>query len=231
VTILIGNKQIITIKGTREGLSLHMDDACSFEDLLKELEEKLAANRIDSADHLVGVHIQLGNRYLYKEQEEILCKMITSKQRLKIESIHSDVITKQAANEWKEEAEVKAVSRVVRSGQVLEVKGDLLLLGDVNPGGCVTATGNIFVMGNLLGIAHAGKDGNADAVIAASYMNPTQLRIADYISRAPDHETDGVYMECGHIDDEQEKIIIDRLQAVIRKRPGISSFERRMLNG
>ncbi|MEC0304210.1 septum site-determining protein MinC, partial [Terribacillus saccharophilus] len=66
---MIGNKQIITIKGTREGLSLHMDDACSFEELIKELEEKLAANRIDSADHLVGVHIQLGNRYLYKEQE------------------------------------------------------------------------------------------------------------------------------------------------------------------
>jgi len=228
---LIGNKQIITIKGTREGLTLHMDDACSFEELLKELEEKLEANRIDSADHLVSVHIQLGNRYLYEEQEETLRQMITSKQRLRVESIHSDVITKKKANEWKEEAEVKAISRVVRSGQVLEVKGDLLLLGDVNPGGCVTATGNIFVMGNLLGIAHAGKDGNADAVIAASYMNPTQLRIADYISRAPDHETDGVYMECGHIDEEEKKIIIDRLQAVIRKRPGISSFERRMLNG
>src|SRR5699024_10424628 len=92
---------------------------------------------------------------------------------------------------------IKAFNRVVRSGQVLRVEGDLLLIGDVNPGGKVVATGDIYIMGNLRGIAHAGINGNRKAIIAASYMKPTQLRIADYISRAPDYETDGVYMECG----------------------------------
>src|SRR5699024_1940944 len=118
-----------------------------------------------------------------------------------------------------------------RSGQVLEVTGNLLLIGDVNPGGRVIATGNIYIMGQLNGIAHAGSEGDTQAVIVASYMKPNQLRIADYISRAPDYEPQGVYMECGFIDEEQDKIMIDRLQVLTQRRKSLSGFERRMLNG
>lgn len=84
----------------------------------------------------------------------------------------------------KEEAEIISVSKIVRSGQVLEVKGDLLLIGDVNPGGTVRAGGNIFVLGSLKGIAHAGFNGNNHAVIAASEMLPTQLRINHVLNRS-----------------------------------------------
>ena len=44
------------------------------------------------------------------------------------------------------------VARIIRSGQVLQVAGDLLLIGDVNPGGTVIAGGNIFIMGALKGL-------------------------------------------------------------------------------
>src|SRR5699024_519012 len=130
-----------------------------------------------------------------------------------------------------EASEIKGFNRIIRSGQVLEITGDMLLIGDVNPGGRIIATGNIYVMGNLHGIAHAGSEGDRDAVIAASYMHPSQLRIADCISRAPDYESDGVYMECGLIDEEQDKIIIDRLQILSHKRKDLNRFERRMLHG
>lgn len=86
-------------------------------------------------------------------------------------------------------------------------------------------------MGQLLGIAHAGADGDEDAVIAASYMKPSQLRIAGYISRAPDYESDGVYMEYGYIDKSQNKIMIDQLKVLSRKRVDVSGFERRIQNG
>src|SRR5699024_10836560 len=121
--------------------------------------------------------------------------------------------------------EIKTINRIVRSGQVVEVEGDLLLIGDVNPGAQVKATGNIFVLGNLLGIAHAGVNGNEDAVIAASFMNPTQLRIANYLSRAPDYVSEGVYMECGYLD--KEKIVIDRLQALPYVRKELRGLEGR----
>ncbi len=229
--IVIVNKQLITIKGTREGLTLYIDDLCSFDDVKKELEEVLSTKYTDKDEPMITVTIQLGNRYLHKHQEDELRDIIRKKNKLVVQSIESNVISKKQALEWKEESEIKTISKIVRSGQVIEVKGDLLLIGDVNPGGKVTASGNIFVLGGLRGIAHAGIDGNREAVIIASYMQPSQLRIADYISRSPDYESEGVYMECGLIDEEKAKIIIDRLQVLSQKRPDLSGFERRVLNG
>ncbi len=40
-------------------------------------------------------------------------------------------------------------------------------------------------------IAHAGYYGDSDAVIAASVMNPMQLRISDVAMRAPEEKEDG----------------------------------------
>ena len=62
-------------------------------------------------------------------------------------------------------------------------------------------------------------------------MNPTQLRISKYISRAPDYESEGVYMECGYLDIENEKIVIDRLQVLPYVRKELRGLERRIHNG
>ncbi|MDL4841664.1 septum site-determining protein MinC [Aquibacillus rhizosphaerae] len=228
---MIVNKQMITIKGTREGLTLYIDDSCSFSEVLKELDQVLSTKYTDKDEPMITVTIQLGNRYLHKEQEEALREVIRRKNKLVVQSIDSNVITKKQALQWRDDSEIKAITKIVRSGQVVEIVGDLLLIGDVNPGGKIVASGNIFVLGSLRGVAHAGANGNTDAVIAASYMEPSQLRIADYISRSPDYESEGVYMECGLIDKEKSKIIIDRLQVLSQKRPDLNGFERRILNG
>lgn len=224
-------KQLVTIKGTKEGLSIFIDEACSFEEAMADLQEKINAIKPKEYEPIVSVHVKLGNRYLLESQEKELREILNHKSRFYIESIDSNVILKEDALKWKENSEIKAVRKIVRSGQVLEITGDLLLIGDVNPGGKVVSTGNVYILGNLYGIAHAGAAGDRKAIIAASYMKPTQLRIADYISRAPDYESDGVYMECGLIDEEQDKIVIDRIQVLSRNRREISGFERRILNG
>jgi septum site-determining protein MinC len=224
-------KQYVTIKGTRDGLTLFIDDRCSFEDVCRELQEKLSVNIPQKDEQEVSVTIKLGNRYLYDDQIEELEKIITNESQFIIQSLESNVILRSDALAMLEDTEIKIENRIVRSGQVLEVKGDLLLIGDVNPGGKVISTGNIYIMGSLHGIAHAGVKGDKNAIITASYMNPSQLRIADYISRAPDYESDGVYMECGLVDVEKDKIIIDRLQVLAHKRKSIRAFERRITNG
>jgi septum site-determining protein MinC len=73
----------------------------------------------------------------------------------------------------------------VRSGVEISHPGTVVVLGDVNPGGSVVAAGDILVWGRLRGIAHAGAKGNANCRIMALEMQPTQLRIASYIARAP----------------------------------------------
>jgi septum site-determining protein MinC len=224
-------RQLITMKGTKDGLTLFIDDSCSLNHALQELKYKMKESKPTTTEPVVAVRVKLGSRYLREEQISELRQIITNENRFTIHSIESDVVLREEARQWQANSEIKAVNRIVRSGQVLHVTGDLLLIGDVNPGGKVMATGNIYIMGNLRGIAHAGIDGDTQAFIAASYMNPSQLRIAHYISRAPDYESDGVYMECGLVDEEQDKIIIDRLQVLPQKRKEMNRFERRMQNG
>jgi len=64
-----------------------------------------------------------------------------------------------------------------RSGSAIHHEGDVVVLGDVNPGAEVVATGDILVFGALRGMAHAGARGNHSAVIVALSLQPTQLRI------------------------------------------------------
>ncbi len=87
--------------------------------------------------------------------------------------------------------------QMVRSGQRVAWDGNVVVLGDVNPGAELVARGDILVLGTFRGMAHAGAMGNRKAVIAAHRLLPTQLRIAEYISRPPDG--DYPYPACSEI--------------------------------
>ena len=70
----------------------------------------------------------------------------------------------------------------LRGGQVLHHTGNIVVVGDVNPGAELVATGDIVVFGRLRGIAHAGAGGDESARIYALEMSATQLRIATFIA-------------------------------------------------
>ncbi len=76
----------------------------------------------------------------------------------------------------------------VRSGQTLEYPGNIVILGDVNPGAYIIASGDIIVMGRLHGVVHAGAEGEERAVVIGASFTPSQLRIAQYIGRSPDEK-------------------------------------------
>jgi len=78
------------------------------------------------------------------------------------------------------------IQRTLRSGQSLTADGNIVIIGDVNPGSEIKAVGDITVWGILGGIAHAGIEGNQYARIRALKMNAIQIRIADVFARRPD---------------------------------------------
>lgn len=78
------------------------------------------------------------------------------------------------------------IKKTIRSGQSITSDGNLVIVGDVNPGAEIIAKGDITVWGILGGIAHAGYEGNTQARIRALKMNAIQLRIADIFARRPD---------------------------------------------
>ena len=70
----------------------------------------------------------------------------------------------------------------LRGGQALHHIGNIVVVGDVNPGAELIATGDILVFGRLAGIAHAGAQGDEGSRIYACDLAATQLRIATFIA-------------------------------------------------
>ncbi len=81
--------------------------------------------------------------------------------------------------------EALLVPRTLRSGMRVEFPGHVVVLGHVHPGAEIIADGHVIVWGRLRGVVHAGAQGNADAVVCALDLSPTQLRIADQVAVTP----------------------------------------------
>jgi septum site-determining protein MinC len=80
----------------------------------------------------------------------------------------------------------------LRGGQTLHHTGNIVVVGDVNPGAELIATGDIVVFGRLAGTAHAGAQGDETARIYAIDLTATQLRIATFIAAEDGTERRGL---------------------------------------
>lgn len=75
------------------------------------------------------------------------------------------------------------LNQTLRSGQTVTSDGNIVVIGDANPGSEIIARGDVTVWGVLGGIAQAGSKGNANACIRALKLNAIQLRIANFYAR------------------------------------------------
>jgi septum site-determining protein MinC len=71
------------------------------------------------------------------------------------------------------------VRRTLRSGYRLKHSGNVVVIGDINPGAEIIAGGSIVVWGHLRGVVHAGADGDETAKVCALDLSPSQIRIAN----------------------------------------------------
>ena len=81
----------------------------------------------------------------------------------------------------------------MRSGASIHYNGNVVVMGDINPGAEVVATGNIVVTGAIKGMVHAGCNGCDTAIISGLGINPTQIRIANIIAVPDKQKTNAVY--------------------------------------
>ncbi|WP_340025353.1 septum site-determining protein MinC [Paenibacillus sp. FSL K6-1096] len=210
----------VRIKGIKDGLVFLLDDKCPFDDLLSELRYKLEHSHQNIlTGPIVHVDVKLGSRVVTEEDKEAVLEILKGQGNLLIRSVE--------ALEDPQEKDPEALflmSGMLRSGQVLHHEGNLLFLGDVNPGGTITCSGDIYILGALKGMAHAGINGNQDAIIAASLLAPTQLRIADIISRPPDEwGTRESSMEFAYLSDGAMQI--DKIHNIVRLRQDLNVFK------
>lgn len=220
------SKSLVTIKGIKEGLLFILEETAPFEDVLAELAHTLEHTHSSFLNGpLVHVHVRLGKRQGTDELIGMVREAFSGRGNLIVQSVTSDEPTREAAEAGgalKLGAGMKRIAGIVRSGQVLHSDEDVLLLGDVNPGGTISSNGNILVLGSLRGMAHAGVDGFEEAVIAASHLRPTQLRIAGVVSRPPDEwGFQEAFMEFAYLRDGVMEI--EKIHQLHRLRPLIGT--------
>jgi len=221
---LTTKKQLVYIKGTKNGLVLRLDDQCAYAELVEELKLKVSDEGIDGQAEVL---LQLGNRLCSEEQTKELIASVHTSPHLRVSRVQSDVISIEESNRRILERQSETYVGIVRSGQVVKAEGDLVVVGDVNPNGKIVAGGNIFVLGRLKGSAHAGANGNKEAVIAASWLEATHIKIDETLETMTDELTilsEQPEMECAYLH-ANGFIAIDRLQELRLLRPQLSTFK------
>jgi septum site-determining protein MinC len=194
-------ENVISFKATVNGLILIMREEDDFDTVLEHVEKKLeSSGRFFKGASLA---VKYRGRKLSTDQAKQIAELLSKKTNAEIKSFEEDFSLPEKEPEETEKSRERPKMRLmffkgleegmarfykgtVRSGQLVSFEGNLIIIGDVNPGGEVIATGNVIVMGSLRGMVHAGADGNKEAVVAALNLQPTQLRIADVITRSPD---------------------------------------------
>ncbi len=235
--------QIVTLKWNKYGVTLILDNEIEFEKLLEAIELKFKDASRFFKDAKTAICFE--GRKLSEEEEqmiieaiekiadlEIICIIDTDKER---EEFFKRVVedTLKEREEQQQQVEEEEVSPqeeevlnngqfyrgTLRSGQILESDGDVIVLGDVNPGAKVVAARNVVILGCLKGTAYAGMNGVDNAFVVAMSMSPMQIRIGDCIARSADtsqkldNEPKIAFLEDGNIYIEQLcKDVIDDMK-------------------
>lgn len=191
----------VTLKGTPQGLLLQPQSQ-SWEEVLRTLESSLqSAGGFFRGGHVI---LQLAEESSIDEAELEALRKLLETHDLRLDAVlGGDETTRrlargqglrtrvpEAVTRKPQDIEERStfVRKTLRSGQRIYFPGNVTLLGDVNPGGEIIAGGNIVVWGRVRGVVHAGAMGDAQAVICALDLEPSQLRIAGLITRPPDNQ-------------------------------------------
>lgn len=176
-------KNCINISMKKDQVIIKIDENAEQRDIIASLKKKMIELKNLYQDDKTPIMVT-GKVLKNKEMEEIQT-LIKRFLDIQIEFDSPKVLGLHGIKKsfYKEIAtsETKFHKGSLRSGQRIEFEGSLVVIGDVNPGAEVIAGENIIILGDLRGLAHAGAKGNRDAIIEASQISATQLRIADIV--------------------------------------------------
>lgn len=209
-------KPRVRFSGTEYGLLMRLEWDVPLPQLLVELEEHLQQSPTFFAG--AQVFLDVHHRPILRQDMEQIA-VVLSRYEVTLQGVvptlegaerHPGATIPAAVTPPLVEAKqlLHVEHRTVRSGDKIASEGNVIIVGDVNPGAEVIAGHNIFVWGSLKGSAYAGVPDHEDAIIAALHLTPIQLRIAGYIARAPEaRSAAGGVPELARVD--QQVIVVE----------------------
>lgn len=174
----------IKISQTTDEIVLNVNMIADIEEIAEELQNKIV--KLKDFYQSAKTPIRITGRLFTEGEIERLKKIINNEIEVEINFDEpSDLLGLHAIKKTFQiemnVSETKYIQYSLRSGQIEEYSGSLVIIGDVNAGAEVIAGGNIAILGALRGVAHAGAGGNTNAIIAANYIDSTQIRIANLV--------------------------------------------------
>jgi septum site-determining protein MinC len=191
----------IIIKGNKDGLYaiINMNKFKDFDEMLDGLIEKLSRGKKFYKGCTLKITMELKN---LSERELAKLRDVLFDEFMIKDCIFEDREEKPSkVFSGTYEGRTKFLRKTVRSGQCINYSGNIVIIGDVNPGSEVYAGGNIVVLGALKGHAYAGVGGNEKAIIAAFSLQPEILQIADIMTRSPEDGMKPQYPEVAKVKD------------------------------
>ena len=174
---------VFSFQAVSDGIVMNFRSGSTF----GSIKKAVSLHAAEASDFFTGVnlYLNLSGLELAFEQLEELMEIVTNYNRVnKIYFTARKIEPEKKADDQQSEAVI--INRTLRSGQLVKHQGNIVIVGDVNPGAEVIAGGDIIVFGRVKGVVHAGAGGSKDSQVAALQLDPTQLRIASLIARSPD---------------------------------------------
>ncbi|WP_282803880.1 septum site-determining protein MinC [Secundilactobacillus kimchicus] len=188
--------QAVVLRGNQDGYQLAIDQSADFEAVktgLRELLDNLSADA--EATVKISFDVLTGDRLLSADQNRQLEAIVSEYAGFSIHKITANVMTIEEAFYLKEQDNVHLLTQTIRNGQRVEMKGDVLFLGTINEGGNLTTSGNLYLLGDVMGVVHAGAPSFEDKLIIGDLHQAQQVRISEQINiieadqLAADHKT------------------------------------------
>ncbi len=188
---------LLAIKGSRDGLRLVLDAAAPWDAVVQGLEAQL--ERGSAFFHGARITVELGERDIDDDElgqmlavlrrHRIEAAGLASRSRSSRDTARSAGVAVRAmprvpTGDRDDRSDAWLVRRTIRSGQVVRHHGNLTIVGDINAGSEVVASGSIIVWGRVRGVVHAGALGDSSCFIGALSLNPPRLGIGDVLSVA-----------------------------------------------
>ncbi|MBR1853966.1 MAG: septum site-determining protein MinC [Lachnospiraceae bacterium] len=181
-------KDVVMIKSFSNGIRLHLNAECPFEQIIDEV-----AFKFSEAKNFFGrssMALAVEGRELSDAEEIQILETIRRNSKVNIVCIvgHDEATDKNF---------IKALHKVdqkfapagdegqfykgsLKDGQVIETEESIVILGDIQRGCSVISAKSIIVLGGLYGEAYAGGNGKEGAYIVALEMEPERLKIGDF---------------------------------------------------
>ena len=140
----------IKVKGVNDYLVFLMEEEVEFENLINELEDLLEKPMFQNSGYFPKAFFDFKSRFINEFEMKQLLELILRKQVVLFAGVNP--LPKSQHNK------LLVISRTIHAGEHLILDQDALITGHINPGGIVTFSDKLYVLGKISGMVEGLKE-------------------------------------------------------------------------